>query len=62
MHLFHGDIVNTGFNTADTAENIATLLFHPVGKLAVLDKLEGKRSKYLTGRYVAVKAVKRATS
>jgi SAM-dependent methyltransferase len=30
--------------------------------LAVLDKLEGKRSKYLTGRYVAVKAVKRATS
>jgi len=30
--------------------------------LAALDKLEGKRSRYLTGRYVAVKAVKRATS
>lgn len=30
--------------------------------LALLDKLEGKRSKYLTGRYIAVKAVKRETS
>lgn len=27
--------------------------------LALLDKLEGKRTKYLTGRYIAVKAVKR---
>lgn len=27
--------------------------------LAVLDKLESKRTKYLTGRYIAVKAVKR---
>jgi ubiquinone/menaquinone biosynthesis C-methylase UbiE len=27
--------------------------------LALLDRLEGKRSKYLTGRYLAVKAVKR---
>lgn len=26
--------------------------------LEFLDKLEGKRTKYLTGRYVAVKAVK----
>ena len=26
--------------------------------LAFLDKLEGKRTKYLTGRYIAVKAVK----
>lgn len=29
--------------------------------LAFLDKLEGKRTKYLTGRYVSVKAVKRQT-
>ena len=27
--------------------------------LEFLDKLEGKRTKYLTGRYIAVKAVKR---
>jgi hypothetical protein len=27
--------------------------------LEFLDKLEGKRTKYVTGRYVAVKAVKR---
>ena len=27
--------------------------------LALLDKLEGKRTRYLTGRYIAVKAVKR---
>ena len=26
--------------------------------LAFLDRLEGKRTKYLTGRYIAVKAVK----
>jgi hypothetical protein len=26
--------------------------------LALLDKLEGKRTRYLTGRYIAVKAVK----
>jgi hypothetical protein len=25
----------------------------------LLDKLEGKRTRYLTGRYIAVKAVKR---
>jgi SAM-dependent methyltransferase len=29
--------------------------------LSLLDKLEGKRSRYLTGRYIAVKAVKRET-
>ncbi len=29
--------------------------------LAFLDRLEGKRTKYLTGRYIAVKAVKRET-
>lgn len=29
--------------------------------LAYLDRLEGKRSQYLTGRYIAVKAVKRGT-
>ena len=27
--------------------------------LSLLDKLEGRRSKYLTGRYIAVKAVKK---
>jgi ubiquinone/menaquinone biosynthesis C-methylase UbiE len=30
--------------------------------LALLERLEGKRSKYLTGRYIALKAVKRGTS
>ena len=30
--------------------------------LTLLDKLETKRSKYLTGRYIALKAVKRGTS
>lgn len=30
--------------------------------LAILDRLEGKRSQYLTGRYIAVKAVKRRVS
>ena len=29
--------------------------------LALLERLEGKRSKYLTGRYLALKAVKRGT-
>jgi hypothetical protein len=27
--------------------------------LNLINKLEGKRTKYLTGRYIAVKAVKR---
>lgn len=27
--------------------------------LALLDKLEGKRTRYLTGRYIAVKAIKK---
>jgi len=30
--------------------------------LAYLDRLEGKRSKYLTGRYIAVKAVKKGVA
>jgi hypothetical protein len=30
--------------------------------LACLERLEGKRTRYLTGRYIAVKAVKQGTS